>query len=38
MPCPTDSRQRGEVLSRVTNDVDNIQSSLSMTISQFSLC
>lgn len=29
-----DSRQRGEVLSRVTNDVDNIQSSLSMTISQ----
>ena len=29
-----DTRQRGEVLSRVTNDVDNIQSSLSMTISQ----
>jgi ATP-binding cassette, subfamily B, fatty acid transporter len=29
-----DARQRGEVLSRVTNDVDNIQSSLSMTISQ----
>ncbi|WP_094289075.1 ABC transporter ATP-binding protein [Mycobacterium lehmannii] len=29
-----DSRQRGEVLSRVTNDVDNIQGSLSMTISQ----
>ena len=29
-----DSRQRGEVLSRVTNDVDNIQSSLSLTISQ----
>ena len=29
-----DSRQRGEVLSRVTNDVDNIQSSLTMTISQ----
>ncbi len=29
-----DGRQRGEVLSRVTNDVDNIQSSLSMTISQ----
>jgi ATP-binding cassette, subfamily B, fatty acid transporter len=28
-----DSRQRGEVLSRVTNDVDNIQTSLSMTIS-----
>lgn len=29
-----DSRQRGEVLSRVTNDVDNIQTSVSMTISQ----
>ncbi|MGE2723121.1 ABC transporter ATP-binding protein [Mycolicibacterium pulveris] len=29
-----DTRQRGEVLSRVTNDVDNIQTSLSMTISQ----
>jgi ATP-binding cassette, subfamily B, fatty acid transporter len=29
-----DSRQRGEMLSRVTNDVDNIQTSLSMTISQ----
>ena len=29
-----DSRQRGEVLSRVTNDVDNIQTSLSMTITQ----
>ncbi|MCV7065734.1 ABC transporter ATP-binding protein [Mycolicibacterium farcinogenes] len=29
-----DSRQRGEVLSRVTNDVDNIQGSVSMTISQ----
>jgi ATP-binding cassette subfamily B protein len=29
-----DSRQRGEVLSRVTNDVDNIQASLTMTISQ----
>ncbi|AMO62770.1 ABC transporter, transmembrane region [Mycolicibacterium phlei] len=29
-----DSRQRGEVLSRVTNDVDNIQTSLSMTINQ----
>jgi len=29
-----DSRQRGELLSRVTNDVDNIQSSVSMTISQ----
>jgi ATP-binding cassette, subfamily B, fatty acid transporter len=29
-----DGRQRGEVLSRVTNDVDNMQTSLSMTISQ----
>ncbi|GAB1815283.1 fatty acid ABC transporter ATP-binding protein/permease [Mycobacterium sp. MUNTM1] len=29
-----DARQRGELLSRVTNDIDNIQSSLSMTISQ----
>jgi ATP-binding cassette, subfamily B, fatty acid transporter len=29
-----DSRQRGEVLSRVTNDVDNIQTSLALTISQ----
>ncbi|BBX72579.1 ABC transporter ATP-binding protein [Mycobacterium shinjukuense] len=29
-----DRCQRGELLSRVTNDVDNIQSSLSMTISQ----
>jgi ATP-binding cassette subfamily B protein len=29
-----DSRQRGELLSRVTNDVDNLQSSLTMTISQ----
>ena len=29
-----DSRQRGELLSRVTNDVDNIASSLSMAISQ----
>ena len=29
-----DSRQRGELLSRVTNDIDNIQTSLSMTISQ----
>ncbi len=29
-----DSRRRGEVLSRVTNDVDNIQTSLSMTIGQ----
>ncbi len=29
-----DSRQRGELLSRVTNDVDNIATSISMTISQ----
>ncbi|MCH9641719.1 MAG: ABC transporter ATP-binding protein/permease [Actinomycetia bacterium] len=29
-----DSRRRGEVLSRLTNDVDNVQSSLSMTITQ----
>ncbi|OBK51741.1 ABC transporter ATP-binding protein [Mycobacterium kubicae] len=29
-----DRRQRGELLSRVTNDIDNMQSSLSMTISQ----
>ena len=29
-----DTRQRGEVLSRVTNDIDNLQTSLSMTISQ----
>jgi ATP-binding cassette, subfamily B, fatty acid transporter len=29
-----DGRQRGEVLSRVTNDVDNIQTSVSMTVSQ----
>ena len=29
-----DSRQRGEVLSRVTNDVDNMQQSLSMSITQ----
>jgi ABC-type multidrug transport system fused ATPase/permease subunit len=29
-----DSRQRGELLSRVTNDVDNIATSVSMTISQ----
>jgi ATP-binding cassette subfamily B protein len=28
-----DNRQRGELLSRVTNDVDNTQASLSMTIS-----
>ena len=29
-----DSRRRGEILSRVTNDVDNLQTSLSMTITQ----
>ena len=29
-----DARQRGEVLSRVTNDIDNISTSLAMTISQ----
>lgn len=29
-----DRRQRGELLSRVTNDVDNTQASISMTISQ----
>ncbi|MGE2836314.1 ABC transporter ATP-binding protein [Mycobacterium sp. SMC-4] len=29
-----DTRQRGEVLSRVTNDVDNVQQSLSMSITQ----
>ena len=29
-----DARQRGELLSRVTNDVDNIATSVSMTISQ----
>ncbi|VBA60596.1 ABC transporter ATP-binding protein [Mycobacterium attenuatum] len=29
-----DASQRGELLSRVTNDIDNVQSSLSMTISQ----
>ena len=29
-----DTRQRGEVLSRVTNDIDNVSTSLSMTISQ----
>jgi ATP-binding cassette, subfamily B, fatty acid transporter len=29
-----DSRQRGEVLSRLTNDVDNVQTSLSMSITQ----
>ena len=32
--CYFDGRQRGELLSRVTNDIDNVQSSLSMTISQ----
>ncbi|MBF9348597.1 ABC transporter ATP-binding protein [Mycobacteroides chelonae] len=29
-----DSRQRGEILSRVTNDIDNIQTSLQMSINQ----
>jgi ATP-binding cassette, subfamily B, fatty acid transporter len=29
-----DSCQRGELLSRVTNDIDNVQTSLSVTISQ----
>ena len=29
-----DSRRRGEVLSRLTNDVDNLQQSLSMSITQ----
>ncbi|WP_163757594.1 ABC transporter ATP-binding protein [Mycobacterium botniense] len=29
-----DNRQRGELLSRVTNDIDNIQTSVSVTISQ----
>lgn len=29
-----DGQQRGELLSRVTNDIDNVQSSLSLTISQ----
>ncbi|MGA8543786.1 MAG: ABC transporter ATP-binding protein [Mycobacterium sp.] len=29
-----DGRQRGEVLSRVTNDIDNVHTSLSMTIAQ----
>lgn len=29
-----DGRQRGELLSRVTNDIDNLQSSLSLTLSQ----
>ncbi|MGV0665259.1 ABC transporter ATP-binding protein [Mycobacteroides chelonae] len=29
-----DSRQRGEILSRVTNDIDNIQTSLQMSVNQ----
>jgi ABC-type multidrug transport system fused ATPase/permease subunit len=29
-----DTRRRGEVLSRVTNDIDNLQTSLSMAITQ----
>ncbi len=29
-----DGRQRGELLSRVINDIDNVQTSLSMTITQ----
>jgi ATP-binding cassette subfamily B protein len=29
-----DTRRRGEILSRVTNDIDNLQTSLSMTITQ----
>jgi len=29
-----DTRRRGEILSRVTNDIDNLQTSLSITISQ----
>ncbi|GAA2544828.1 ABC transporter ATP-binding protein [Pseudonocardia hydrocarbonoxydans] len=29
-----DTRQRGEVLSRVTNDIDNVQTSLQQTLSQ----
>ncbi|WP_300006803.1 ABC transporter ATP-binding protein [Pseudonocardia sp.] len=29
-----DTRQRGEVLSRVTNDIDNVQTSLQQTMSQ----
>ena len=29
-----ESRQRGEILSRVTNDIDNIQTSLQMSINQ----
>ncbi|MBO0864779.1 MAG: ABC transporter ATP-binding protein [Mycobacterium sp.] len=31
-----DGRQRGELLSRVTNDIDNVQTSISMTITQLS--
>lgn len=29
-----DGQQRGEILSRITNDIDNLQSSLSLTVSQ----
>jgi ATP-binding cassette subfamily B protein len=29
-----DSRTRGEILSRVTNDIDNVQTSLTITVSQ----
>lgn len=29
-----DSRRRGEILSRVTNDIDNVQTSLTITVSQ----
>ena len=29
-----DGRQRGELLSRVTNDIDNMQTSISMTVGQ----
>src|SRR5262249_30417274 len=29
-----DGRQRGELLSRVTNDIDNMQTSVSMTVGQ----
>jgi ATP-binding cassette subfamily B protein len=29
-----DGRQRGELLSRVTNDIDNMQTSISMTVSR----
>jgi ATP-binding cassette subfamily B protein len=34
LPLAYFDRQRGELLSRVTNDVDNIQTALSMSISQ----